>query len=234
MLAATDDIEFKGYSICAFAKRHGIAASNIQYWINRLTNTNHRGPVIVMIEEEEEKVIEWCKEIAQLRYGLEFTQLKSTVAQIYQGRPNPFKDGFLGKSWWSGFKKRHPNLVLHTTEGLDRDKALNLGLAIVSKFYNTLSSAYEQHSHAPDHIWNCDETGLQAGRNCGVRVNSKRGRRNVHNIFPKGREWITNLCCVNAIGSSIPRFYIYKGKTQLKNYIHNCEPGAYMVANPHA
>lgn len=53
-------------------------------------------------------------------------------------------------------------------------------------------------------------------------------------ILPKSREWITILSCVNAIGSSIPRFYLFKGKTQLKNYIHNYEPGACMATHPHA
>jgi len=114
------------------------------------------------------------------------------------------------------------------------ERALNLRLAIVSKFYNTLFAAYEQHSYAPDHIWNCDEIGLHAGRNCGMRVIAKRGRKNVRKILPKSREWITILSCVNAIGSSIPRFYLFKGKTQLKNYIQNCELGVCMAAHPHA
>ena len=87
MLATIDDIEFKGYSICASAKKHGIAASNIQYWINGLTNTKRRGPVTVMTEEEEDEVVEWCKEMAQLGHGLELI-LKSIVAQIFQGRPS--------------------------------------------------------------------------------------------------------------------------------------------------
>jgi len=61
-----------------------------------------------MTEEEEAEVVEWCKKMAQLVHGLELIQLKSTVAQICQERQNPFKDGFLGESWWFGFRKRHP------------------------------------------------------------------------------------------------------------------------------
>ena len=98
--------------------------------------------------------------MAQLGHGLELIQLKSTVAQICQGRPNPFKDGFPGKSWWFGFKKRHPNLVLCTTEGLDIDKALNLCPAIVCNFYDTFSSAYDKHSYGADNVWKWDEIGL--------------------------------------------------------------------------
>ena len=67
-----------------------------------------------------------------------------------------------------------------------------------------------------------------------MRVISKRGCQNVPKNFPKCREWITILCCVNAIGTSILGFYLFKGKNQLKNYIQNCEPGACMVSHPHA
>jgi len=42
-------------------------------------------------------------------------------------------------------------------------------------------------------------------------------------IFSKSREWITINCCVNSIGSSILGFYLFKGKTQPKNYIQNYE-----------
>jgi len=66
-----------------------------------------------------------------LGHGLKLIQLKSTVGQICQGRPNPFKGGFPGKSWWFGFKKRHLELVLRTAEGFDRDKELNLHPAVV-------------------------------------------------------------------------------------------------------
>lgn len=113
-----------------------------------------------MTEEEEAEVAEWCKEMAQLGHGLELIQLKSTVTQICQGRPNPFKDGFPGKSWWFGFKKWHPDLVLRIAKGLDRDGALNLRPAVICKFYDTLSSAYDKHSYGANHIWNCDETSL--------------------------------------------------------------------------
>lgn len=52
-----------------------------------------------MTKEEEVKLVEWCKEMAQLGHGLGLIQLKSIVSQVCQGRPNPFEDGFVGKSW---------------------------------------------------------------------------------------------------------------------------------------
>lgn len=59
-----------------------IATSNIHYWINGLTYTKCRGHVTIMTKEEEDKVVEWCKEMAQLEHKLELIQIKSTITQI--------------------------------------------------------------------------------------------------------------------------------------------------------
>ena len=108
-------------------------------------------------------------------------------------------------------------------EGLDRDIALNLWVAIVSRFYDTLSNFYHRNSYSAYHIWKCDEIGLQVVRNCGMQVITRRGIKIVPNFFPKSRECITILRCVNAVGSSIHGFYLLKGKSQLKFFIKNCE-----------
>ncbi|GLJ31873.1 hypothetical protein SUGI_0641340 [Cryptomeria japonica] len=106
--------------------------------------------------------------------------------------------------------------------------------SIVTDFYDNLDKLYNASEYGPTKIWNCDETGVQAGRNYGMRVIAKLGSRSVPQILSKSREWITILCCVNAAGHSIPGFYLFKAKRQLKNYIANCEPGACMAAQPHA
>lgn len=107
-------------------------------------------------------MVDWCKEMAEMGHGLELIQLKSSVAKICHSRPNPFRDGLPGKSWWVGFKKRHQEFVFWTTKFLDRDRALNFCPAVVPKFYETLHNAYQKHLYSPDHIWNSDEIDLQA------------------------------------------------------------------------
>ena len=69
-------------------------------------------------------------------------------------------------------------------EGLDRDKSLNLRLAIMSKFYDTLSNSYHRHSYSTNHICNYNEARLQYGRNYNIRVIARRGGRNVPKIMP--------------------------------------------------
>jgi len=59
---------------------------------------------------------------------------------------NPFKDGFCGKLWWVGFKKRHPKIILQTMKGLDRNRSMNLCPIVVTQFYDNMSKAYDVHS----------------------------------------------------------------------------------------
>ena len=69
----------------------------------------------MLTKQEEEEVVVWCKNMNQLIHDMDLIQMKSIVFQIYQGRTNPFKDIFPGKSWWAGYKLRHPDLMLQTT-----------------------------------------------------------------------------------------------------------------------
>jgi hypothetical protein len=85
-----------------------------------------------------------------------------------------------------------------------------------------------------DYIWNCDESGAQAGHNGGGRVLAKMGVQNVHSIIPKEREWLSVLVCVNAASYHIPSFYIFRGKSFQRDYIKHCEDNASMAMQPKA
>ena len=167
---AIEDVEDNYFLIRGSAKKWGIPVSSLSYWLAGLTTTKAKGPLTILSLEEELEVVEWCKDLAQLGRGLEVIQLKSHVAHIFQTRPNPFKNGLPGRSWWVGFRTRHPDLTIRTAEGLDRDRAVMLRSIIVADFYNNLSTLYAANHYEPTHIWNCDETGVQAGRNCGIKV----------------------------------------------------------------
>ena len=69
----------------------------------------------MLTKQEGEEVVFWCKDLNQLIHDMDLIQLKSIVGQIYQGITNPFKDIFPRKTWWEGFKLRHPDLMLQTT-----------------------------------------------------------------------------------------------------------------------
>ena len=59
MLIAIDDVEFHGYYVQAYTKKHGISPTSIHYYINGLTHTKRKGPLRVMTAEDEEELVFW-------------------------------------------------------------------------------------------------------------------------------------------------------------------------------
>ena len=162
-------------------------------------------------------------------YGLSPTALKMKVYEITMSRCTPFKNGIPGRGWMRWWMKRHPQLILRVSQALDTARAKGLCAENVSSLYDNLESLYSLHQYPPSRIWNCDESGAQAGRNGGAIVIAKRGAQRVHSIVPDSREWLSVLVCVNAAGFSIPSFYIFRGMRFRQNYIERCEPGATMA-----
>lgn len=73
-----------------------------------------------------------------------------------------------------------------------------------------------------------------AGKSGGGMVIARTGAKRVQSIVPNQREWLSVLVCVNAAGTAIPSFYIFRGKRFRQNYIQHCEAGATMAMQPRA
>ena len=117
-------------------------------------------------------------------------------------------------------------------QGLETSRARGLCEENVKSFYANLRFLYDTNSYPSDKVWNCDESGAQAGRNGGALVLARRVTRTVHQVMPDEREWLSVLVCVNAAGEAIPSFYVFKGKRFKRNYIAKCESGAIMAMQP--
>jgi hypothetical protein len=177
---------------------------------------------------EEGKLVNYIHGMARYGHPLNLTELKIKVAEATQLRATPFTDGVPERGWLRWFRNRHPELSLRMSQGLDASRAKGLCPEHVSSFYDNLTTMLQQ-GYEPSYIWNCDESGAQAGRNGGARVLAKKGVRSVHSIIPKEREWLSVLVCVNAAGYHIPSFYIFRGKSFQRDYIKKCENNASMA-----
>jgi hypothetical protein len=128
-----------------------------------------------------------------------------------------------------GWKRRHPELILRVAQALETARAKGLCKDNIKSFYDNLETLYSLHKYSPDRIWNCDESGTQAGKNGGGIVIARTGARHVYSIVLDQQEWLSVLVCINATGSAIPSFYIFRGKRFGQNYIQRCEPHATMA-----
>ena len=151
------------------------------------------------------------------------------VATATQTRETPWSaSGVPGKGWLHRFYSRHPEITSRRSQGLEVARARSLCPTTAETLYGNLETLYMTHNHPPSHIWNCDESGVQAGRSRGAIVLARRGSKSMHSIEPNQREHLSVLSCINATEGHIPNFYILKGIYFREDYIANCEDGAVM------
>jgi hypothetical protein len=228
-LRATIDAIDDGLPIRRASEKFGIPRATLHDWLYERTISRKRGKEGTLTASEEALIVQWICKRQDLGWPITNLDLRLKVCEITQTRPTLFKDGIPGPGWLRWWKRRHPELTLRVPQGLETARTRALSRENVDSFYDNLEILYSLNSYPPDRIWNCDETGAQAGRDGGGMVIAKRGSRAVHTIIPDQREWLSCLVCINAAGSSIPSFYIFRGKRFRRNYIEHCEAGATMA-----
>ncbi|KAI5082385.1 hypothetical protein GOP47_0002128 [Adiantum capillus-veneris] len=218
-----------GLSLRKCSLQFGISRSAITNWEEGRTQKKKKGPPTQLSNEEEDALLQWIFLKCESGHGVSVLDVKLKVAEICQTRHTMFSNGIPGKSWWEGFRRRHPNLVFRVSEGLDQSRASRFRLEIVKSLHENLLKLYTEHNYPPTNIWNEDETGFQGSRDKGMKVLARKGAKAVYGVTCDSREWMTVLCCVNATGQAIPSYYIFKGSHITSNYIRHCEPGAAMA-----
>lgn len=229
-LAAVDG----GMSMKKASDLYHIPYTSFREWCYGMRCSRKRGPPAVLSESEEKLLVDYCIRMCEMGQGLTPTALKLKVYDITKDRVTPFRDGIPGGGWMRWWRHRHPELTLRVSQALETARARGLCAENVESFYKNLQTLLTLHEYSADRIWNCDESGAQAGRSGGGVVIARKGARHVHSLVPDQREWLSVLVCINASGVSIPSFYVFKGTRFRQNYIERCEPGATMAMQPRA
>ena len=112
------------------------------------------------------------------------------VSEITMARETPFRDGIPGEGWLRGWKRHHLELSLRQSQALETTRTKGLCAANVTNFYDNLQTLYAAHKYPPTRIWNCDESGAQAGQNGGAIIIARIGAKHVHSLIPDQREWL--------------------------------------------
>ena len=78
------------------------------------------GPPTILTAEEESRLAEYVVQMCDMGFGLSREDVMQTAYAIVDksGRKHPFRNNIAGRSWFDGFRSRHPNLSLHTPQPL--------------------------------------------------------------------------------------------------------------------
>ncbi|KAI5058629.1 hypothetical protein GOP47_0026799 [Adiantum capillus-veneris] len=221
----------QGLSLQKCSMQFGMRKSAIANWEEGRSQKSKRGPETTLTFDEEEALLHWIFQKCESRHGLSILDVKLKVAEICQTRHTLFTNGIPGRSWWEGFRGRHPQLVFRVSEGLDQSRAIRFWRRpeIFKTLHKNLKALYDENKYPPSNIWNVDETGFQGSRDKGMKILAKKGTKSLYGITCDSREWMTVLCCVSVDGHAIPSYYIFKGSRLKNNYIEDCEPWAAMA-----
>jgi hypothetical protein len=232
---AMDAVTEHGMKVRTAARSFGIPPTSLRDHFYGKVVGRKRGSQTVLKEEEEQKLLKYLFKMQDLGHPLISGQLRLKVALATQTRETPWSvAGIPGKSWLRSFKLRHPKLTSRKSQGLELGRAHGLCPSSTASLYCNLEQLYSTFPYPPSHIWNCDESGVQAGKGGGAIVLAKVGSKSVHNIELDQKEHLSVLSCINIDGGCIPNFYILKGTYFLKDYVKRCEENAVMAMQPNA
>ncbi|KAJ8884780.1 hypothetical protein PR048_010976 [Dryococelus australis] len=103
-----------------------------------------------------------------------------------------------GLDWFSGFLKRHPNLMLRKPEDA---REIGFSKTAVAKFFNILTSFFQGYNFSPERIYNVDETGLTSVTKSQPKAVAQKGRRQVGALISAERgQLVTAELCFSAAG----------------------------------
>ena len=212
-----------GYKMHEGCEAFSIPRSTLRNYYNGRIKGRKMGTKSILTKEEEDKLVDYMLEMERLAHPLTPNDLKLKVAEICQTRHIPFKNGIPRRSWLQWFQKRHPQLVLRQSQGLELNRTKNLCPPMVQVFYENLEKLYNQHQYQPSEIWNVDESRTNARKNGIGKIFAQKGIRSVQSMIPNDREWLSVLTTINANGDTIPNYYVFNGVRARKDYLALCE-----------
>ena len=168
--------------------------------------------------------------MAYMGFGLSQSDIMVVTFKIAEasGRKHLFTDGAVGRAWYDGFRSRHPQLTLRSTQSLSCARASCANREIISDYFVKLGAVCAKLNvlMKPMNIINMYETGVTIIHK-DEKVMTEIGRRNVWAITSgeKGKTH-TIITAVSTSGYVLPPFLIYPRqshrKLERRSYCWNC------------
>ena len=174
------------------------------------------GPPTILTKEEEDKIYEYLIKMSDMGYGLTreiVMHLAYMVAEKLH-KKHPFTGESAGRSWFDGFRRRHPKLTIRTPQALSYCRAISGNEETISDLFGKVGAIYGKLNlfSKPMQVFNADETGISIVHKPG-KVLAQLGRRNIYSITAAERgKTHTVLACVSASGYVLPPMMIYPRK----------------------
>ena len=232
MTAAVNAVNNEGSSLHAASRLYNVPIESLRRRVIGQVDVECRpGPQTVLSKEEEDRLAEYCIEMADRGFGLGREDVMRFAFQIAEkmNKSHPFQNGMAGRGWYEGFLSRHPYLRLRSSQPLSRCRAICSNKAVIADFFSKLGVMCGRLNlfTKPMQIYNADETGVNIVHKPG-KVITEVSWKHMYSLTSaeRGRNH-TLVTCVNASGSALPPMLIYPRKKPVPgHYQEGAPPGS--------
>lgn len=229
---AADYVKFGGVSVREAAHKYDIPKSTLQRFLKGNVETGKRGAFTTVFNPEmEEELVKHALKLQSLMYGLTGEGLCSLAYQFAErnniNHPFSRERKRAGPDWLRQFMHRHPELSFRTPEKTSLSRITGFNKVQMTKFYDLIRDAMEEHHFEPQRIYNVDETGMSTVPNRTTKVIAKKGVKQVGKVTSAEKGQTTTLvCAMNAAGSFIPPAFIFARKNMNSQLLRNAPVGS--------
>jgi hypothetical protein len=159
--------------------------------------------------QEEEVLVQYIRKLDARGFAPTFAYVREMADQLLAAR----SAGKVGENWVYRFIQRKSGIKSQVSRPRDYRRVLCSDTAIISPWFDLVRNVKAKYGILDQNTYNFNETGFQIGVGGSVKVLTASERRLAPLSIQSGdREWITLIACINAMGWSIPPFFILKAK----------------------
>lgn len=212
-----------GLSIRAIAEKYNIPKTSLTRYVKNKKIPENKGFASVFVSrqiftlEEESMLCSYLLKACNMHYGLSLKQTKELAYQYAVANnkniPNSWKNNnCASKDWLVGFLNRNKKLSLRKPEATSLSRSTSFNKKNVGDFFGKLRDLYERYQFPPSSVYNVDETGVTTVQVPG-KILAEKGKKQIGKITSGERGVLVTLCCaINAIGNSLPPFFVFPRK----------------------
>jgi ribosomal protein S14 len=155
----------------------------------------------------ETVLVDWLIFLGETSHGINKLGLCARVKQTCRKKPSD--------TWVDNFLRRHPEVVLRKTSGLDPKWAQAFNRNVVDDYFTKLTNLVKKHNIPWEQVYNMDEKGCQRG---GSRRSSlrkffvSRTKRTKYRPKSANLELVTVIECICADGTELSPGFVFSGK----------------------
>nr|XP_018914241.1 PREDICTED: uncharacterized protein LOC109042098 [Bemisia tabaci] len=132
------------------------------------------GPECILTDPDENRIEDWLKKMARAGFPITKSVLFSCISKYIKekGLANPSKNDLPGKSWYAGFLRRHPNLIIRTPQNLTSSRGA-VTKAQITAWSHEVQAYLTEHGNMeifedPNRVFNCDEAAFFSVRKANL------------------------------------------------------------------